>query len=324
MRVDTEREALRQRSVGAIIQAHDVESQIREREATGELTRLKAQALRDTARFNVPMAQAQLDAEIALTKERQAGTTKAEEATITERALRPERIAEARANVTQSQAAAEASRAQAGRVVQLTQQERELFESGRATRAVEDQVYEWNDPELGKVQMLGKNLPQYLQAAARGRQEAANQAAIRAEALVKIQEAKTESEEKRLEKAATSEFRILNLKNAKGEAVSPQAMSPEADVFNATSTKPNVYIYFPDQAGTAVGRLIGQGELDPRFSDAIVPVPIPRIPDAKKRGLPQTARELYAVASRNSMTVKQYLELMYKAVGEKTPWPPGY
>lgn len=313
--VDTQREALRQRGVGGLIDAANLESEIALRETSGELNREQASRIRRLAQYDSALAKAELDQRISQVEENRAQTE-------ARRTLLPEQVAEARANAAQSRAAAAASASNAALARERADQERQLFplklqEAQLDAKGVDivDQITgrTVNIPRSSAASYLAQQSNLLATTRERRIDNARQAEALKLNALKDDRTRRTavaEAESKILQNADTPEHR-LNI-------------SPYNDLFNELADTPYVYIYFPDAPGTAVGGIFGAGEGSYKgYSDVNKKVDLPPLAN----GARVTARDVYEAAQAypgGAISVREYLEKEYfpNKVGGKAPWLP--
>jgi len=312
--LDTQREALRMRSVQDVIQARNVQSEIAYREANGELTRQQTANLRAVE----PHLAAEMLAKIDQHREA-AGASRAtrvreetllpikveqERAQTTEIEARTKRVNELlglekqnmKANIEQSLAAAGASNASAERARMLAPKEAALLDKQNAEYVqMEINGQKFSAKAMDLVKERNDNI-QLMARLAKERQE-------------KIDAAR---KDQRTElKMSTDAEQNLKALRPGGYALQSSSdhseLGPDIEMFHATSKQPYIYT-LEKEPGTVYG------------SSTVM----------KRRDLPTvdghryTAQEIYDAASGRSMTVQQYMEqVFYPMIKQPVPWNTG-
>ena len=305
---DTQREALRLRSVGDVIHGYNVRSEIARREIAGELDKQQIANLRAVE----PHLAAEILARIDQHKEA-AGASRA--ARVSTETLLPEKVAQERAqtaqyqaqtkstlellsyqkrnldaNIAQSFAAAGASNANAERI--------------RATYPKEVALLEKQNAEYVPMQIDGK------QYTAKGMDLAKQRADIIEKMITKqkdrdaaIRQSRLD-DNKALEDSSNAEFRLKTYMTGKNKITAEQAL-PDADMFHALSKKPYVYILEAGEKGK-----IWDG------SATLKPIQLPKVD-----GHQYTAREVYDAAVEMNMSTQEYMEkYFYPNLRMPVPW----
>jgi hypothetical protein len=312
-RLDTEREALRLRSVQDIIQARNVQSEIAYRETSGDLN--KAQAAR--LRAEEPHIAAKMLADIDQSREA-AGASRAQR--ISTETLLPERVAQERAqtglyqaqsnrvtellglekqniraNIEQSMAAVNASNANAERIRQLYPREAALLDK-QNDEYVKLKIggQEFSAKGMTLAQERNENIQKMMQ--------------LEKERAEKIAKARTDARTEM--KVATDAEQNLRSKRPGGYALQnsydESELAPEAELFHATSKQPYVYI-FEDNPGRIYS------------GTRMKKIDLPTVD-----GHRYTAQEVYDAAQNypsGAMNVQQYLEqVFYPSLKQPIPW----
>jgi len=311
-RLDTEREALRMRSVQGLIEARNIQSEIAYRETSGDLNRQQAANLRavephlaaemlakidqhkEAARASratavreerlLPIKEEQ---ERAQTKEIQARTTR-----VTELLDYEKRNIDA--NIKQSMAAAGASNASAERARMLAPKEAALLDKQNA-EYVQMQID--GKQFTGKAMDLLKERNGNIQLIAR----------LAKERDEKIANARKDQRTE-LNMSTKAEGNIkLRTPGGHKDINDDRDLQPDADEFHATSKKPYVYM-LTSEPGTLYGS-----------TPKMKPYDLPPI-----NGRNYTAQEVYDSAMDRGMTVQQYMEqVYYPMLRQPVPWNTG-
>jgi len=321
LQVENQAENLRQQSVSSIIQGADVESQIAYRQATGELNRAQADSLRAEQPHIAQRRLAEIDANRALTAERQ-------QQTLSNRTLLPEQVAAQRANVRQSDAAARSSDA-------LTRQRTEMlaYEKRQADANIEQSLAAagYSRANAARVattapkeaELLQNQIDEYVTMQLKTGPDSEQTFKMKGPALLdditktRQQMITNYKEAERLKREARKDAQTALTASTRAEqnilAKKPGGykiekdegeLATDADMFHATSQKPYVYI-LESEPGNIYGST----------------------PRMKKRDLPTvgghsyTAQEIYDKAEARSMTVQQYMEqVFYPKLQQPVPW----
>lgn len=313
-RLDTEREALRMRSVQELIQARNVQSEIAYRETAGDLNRQQAANLRAQEPHIAAKMLADIDQSKEAARASRAVSTREEtllpikveqeQAQTKEIQTRTNRITELlglekqniQANIKQSMAAAGLSDAHAAevralypaRAELLDKQNREYAEiklDGKVhtARAI-DLVKERND-NIQKILELEKARQQKIRDA-RKDEVTMLQHANKAEANIKS--------------GSPGGYK------PKSGTADPMELTPDIEMFHATSKNPYVYV-LEDNSDAWTG-----------YNTKLKRIDLPKV-----NGHQYTAEDVYNAATdpSRSMTVQQYLEqVFYPMLRQPVPW----
>lgn len=299
--VDTQREALRQQSVGSIIDAHNVMSEIDRREAAGALDVEQANRLRRVAPYDVDLVKQELakgKADVAFTEAKT--LTESEQRQYDTERKRLESLGyqvpipgvgtgmitgAALPNYLNTLADAEsaaASRAATAAHREATAAQREIAAAAREQEK------------------------RFQQAATNERLE---------NARIQLAEAQRKNAAQRLADSARAE---VNIVDPKKESYTTESAAAEIDLFNSNSEKPYVYVHLPAQVVPGWG-ILGGGDKPAENRRVDLPErPATESAPARK----YTAREIYLMALAARKDVKTFLEEDFypKAYGKKAPW----
>jgi len=313
-RLDTEREALRLRSVSELIQARNIQSEIAYRETSGALNRQQAANLLaiephlaaemlakiDSQRESAGASRAtrireetllpiQVEQERAQTKEIEARTKRVNELLDYEKR-------NIDANIKQSMASAGSLNASADRARLLAPKEAALLDKQNAeyvqmqidgkqfTGKAMDLLKERND----NIKLIARLAKEHQDKIANARKDQRSELNMATAA------------ERNIEAKKPGGFKE-GLSNSWDES----QLAPDIDEFHATSKKPYVYILEDNSTRFASGTKVVKRDL-------------PTVD-----GHRYTAQELYDAASARSMTVQQYMEqVFYPMLKQPVPWKP--
>lgn len=314
-RLDTEREALRLRSVQDLIKSRETQSEIDYRLSAGELNQAQAAILRQKE----PHVAAQMLAEIDQSREA-AGAN---------RALRTERETLLPVKVEQERAQTRLIGAQERRVSELLQ-----FEKNRITADINQSLAAANLSNINaqkirdlypkEAALLDKQNAEYVPMQIDGKAYTAKGMDLvkeRNDNVQKIMELEKQRQQKirearkddmtMLKTSADAETNIKTL--AKGAyKLQPQELKGQMDLFHATSKNPYVYVLEPDPSSWE--QWTGKGD-DTTYRK----VRTQQLPTVN--GQQYTAQDVYDAATERGMTVQQYLEqVFYPMLKQDVPW----
>lgn len=321
MQTENQGEKLRLESIANIVQTADVESQIAYRQSTGELNAAQAAVLRAQQPHVATKILAEIEANKALTAERNQARVRSEK-------LTPAEIKTEEARARASNAAAAASDFQVRRGEQLLQ-----FEKDRITAEINRDnaaagTAAANEKRINELfplerDELKKKIAQYVDVEITtpggGKQTGTvpmnnllneiNDSRAKLAQRIKDHEAlkrqARQDDAKALETSTKAENQIKQRKPGGYAMIKDDTeLTPDADLFHATSKNPYLYI-LESEPGSVYGST-------PRYKKRDLP---------KVDGHQYTAREIYDLAEERSMTVQQYMEqVFYSKLQQPVPW----
>lgn len=306
--VDSQREALRQRSVADIISSYDMESNIAARGAAADLTREQTLQRQRLAPFDVADRESEIEYRQMLTRQAGTGADLQRVRTDIEKRLAPMRVDELRAEIKLRESQRVLNSAQADRLDRMAGLDSNLAKAQLADVISQTRMRDFRsapvrvrDPLSGQdVDLPRDQVDAYL-----GRQTTL--AATMAERRI---DNKRQADALQLQMQKDNNSRRAALAETESKIKlndnQPAAVTPLVDLFNEQSDAFYVYIHFPDAWGG--------GE----WQNTNKQVPIP----PTKEGRQPTAREIAEKARDAGMTVKDYLEKYYipRNTGGKAPW----